>query len=125
LPLLQNTFITNIALIVLGIAAVGLLIWLIARHRRRPSDVIHDIQRLEKETVQKESELLKTIQAARQMENSIETQVQHQKDLENIQQQIAAQQVGQPVTPKPETPPRDESGADFLHSDQNQQPPTT
>jgi hypothetical protein len=124
IPLLQNTFITNIAFIVLLVVVIGLLVWLIVRHRRRPSDVIHDIQRLEKETVEKESELLRTIQAARQMESSIETQVQHQQARENIQQQISVQQADQPATPaQPETPPSGEPGADFLHTDQSKQPP--
>ena len=124
LPLLQNTFVTNVALIALGVAALGLLVWLILRRRRRPIDVIHDIQRLEQETVQKESELLKTIQAARQMEHSIESQVQHQQDLNAIQQQIAQQQASQASGPAtPATPPPAEPGADFLHNNQNQQPP--
>ncbi len=124
LPLLQNTLITNVALIALGLVAVGLLAWLILRRRRRPIDVIHDIQRLEKETVLKESELLKTIQAAKQMENSIESQVQHQQDLESIQQQIAAQQPGPAAAPStPSVQPPATPGADFLHSDQRQPPP--
>ena len=108
----------------MGLVAVGLLAWLILRRRRRPIDVIHDIQRLEKETVLKESELLKTIQAAKQMENSIESQVQHQQDLESIQQQIAAQQPGPAAAPStPSVQPPATPGADFLHSDQRQPPP--
>ncbi|MEK7519115.1 MAG: cohesin domain-containing protein, partial [Patescibacteria group bacterium] len=125
IPLLQNTFVMNMTLIVLGILVVGLLVWVLLRRRRRPMDVIHDIQRLEQETVKKESELMKTIQAARQMEQSIESQVQHQQELAAIQQQVSAQQTGKVPNPQPpmQQPPATPS-ADFLHSDQNQQPPT-
>lgn len=101
IPLLQNTFVMNMTLIVLGILVVGLLVWVLLRRRRRPMDVIHDIQRLEQETVKKESELMKTIQAARQMEQSIESQVQHQQELAAIQQQVSAQQTGKVPNPQP------------------------
>lgn len=77
-PLLQSTYLTNIALIGAAVLIIGLVAWLLLRRRRRPMDVIHDIQRLEQETVRKESELLKTIAAARQLEHSIESQVNHE-----------------------------------------------
>ena len=93
---------------------VGLLVWVLLRRRRRPLDVIHDIQRLEQETVQKESELMKTIQAARQMEQSIESQVQHQQELS----ESASQRVGGMASQ-----PSAETGADFLHNDKRQPPP--
>ncbi|MFA6587951.1 MAG: cohesin domain-containing protein [Patescibacteria group bacterium] len=76
-PLLQNTFFTNIALIGAGLLVLILLIWLIARWRRKPKDVIEDIQRLEQETLQKESELARTITAARALESAIQQQVEH------------------------------------------------
>ena len=76
-PLLQSTYLTNVALIGAGALVVGLVLWLLLHRRRRPADVIHDIQKLEQETVRKESELLKTIAAARQLEQSIESQVNH------------------------------------------------
>lgn len=126
IPLLQNTLVMNVALIVLGLLVVGLLVWILLRRRRRPIDVIHDIQRLEQETVQKESELLKTIQAARQMENSIESQVQHQQELS----ESASQRVGGMAPARHAShgeagggQPPVEPGADFLHNDKQQPPP--
>lgn len=99
-PLLQNTLVTNIALIGLGILVIGLVVWVVLRRRRRPADVIHDIERLERETLAKESELAKTIQAARALESSITAEVQHQQNLTDLQAQILARPAqGQPPAP--------------------------
>ncbi|RJO59463.1 hypothetical protein C4546_02090 [Candidatus Parcubacteria bacterium] len=78
-PLLQNTLFTNLALIGAGLLVLALLVWLIARWRRKPQDVIEDIKKLEKETLTKESELAKTIMAARALEEAIEDQVKQDK----------------------------------------------
>jgi len=111
-PLLQNTLVTNIVLIVLGILVVGLLIWVLLRRRHRPVDVIHDIERLERETLAKESELAKTIQAARSLENSIASEVQHQQEAAALQQRnlnsrpvpASAPPAVSPLPPEPPDP---------------------
>lgn len=79
-PLLRNTYITNIAIISLGVLALVLAVWLILRWRRRPVDVIHDMVKLERATLAKESELAKTIQVAREFEASIAAEARHQQD---------------------------------------------
>lgn len=88
-PLLQNTLFTNIALIGAGLLIIILLVWLIARWRRKPKDVIEDIQKLERETLQKKSELAKTIVAARALESAIQQQVEHDQDQNQAPEQPA------------------------------------
>lgn len=118
-PLLQNTFVTNVALISLGVLVFILILWLILRWRRRPVDVIHDIQRLERETMAKESELAKTIQAARALETSITSEVHRQQELASLQQQVGDPSAATRPTPaiptsEPPVQPQD-PGANFLN----------
>lgn len=115
-PLLQNTFITNIVLVVLSVLVIVLVAWLLLRRRRRPADVIHDIERLERETLAKESELAKTIQAARALESSIAAEVEHQQDITQLQQRVQSGQSAPPPT-QAENP-----GTNFINPPQ---PPQT
>jgi hypothetical protein len=112
IPLLQNTYLTNLALIFTGIIVLCLLFWLLLRRRRRPIDVIHDIQRLEQETVRKESELMKTIQAARSLEQSIESQVQHEAGAQPPVKPPETQTLAATPSPDTDAPP------DFLRPNQ-------
>jgi hypothetical protein len=122
-PLLQNTLFTNLALIGAGVLVLILAIWLIIRWRRRAKDVIHDIQKLEKETLAKESELVRTIQAARSLESSIEQQLEHESEASQIASQAVQPQPSQQIQPppNPETA-QPEQSTDFLHPPDSQPP---
>ncbi len=111
-PLLQNTLFTNVALIGAGLLVLILATWLVVRWRRRAGDVIHDIHKLEQETLRKESELVRTIQAAHSLEASIEQQFAHQQEAQELQRSLQSRVGQQPPQQPPQNPGQP---TDFLH----------
>lgn len=78
-PLVQNTLLMNIALIVFGMIAASLVGYFIWRRTHRARVVLSELTQLEHETQEKEQELSRELQKQREVEKQIEHEL-HEPD---------------------------------------------